>query len=267
MVSGLQSPPSHGAPESTTCRGPGWVHQHPPSTPVNNRKRRVHCPHLGAARGVGAVPRDTHLRARGPGTGTKRGCRGTPQSERLRRRSVETRRGEGCRAPGPGGGPASKGPRQVSRPRPWPRGPADWPGVRPLQASVAPRPRGRQTQGRGHAGLLTRPGSKEGLFWSPGPQEPEPGRSTRPAGRAHVTSPRRAPGPRRPRPRPLGGVWAPPQRRRCHRRWHGRPGVASGSPVQKLPPGAAAATPARPPPSWSRPRGAGLSVPGGVPDL
>lgn len=129
----------------------------------------------------------------------------------------------------------------------------------------APRPRGRQTQGRGHAGLLTRPGSKEGLFWSPGPQEPEPGRSTRPAGRAHVTSPRRAPGPRR--PRPLGGVWAPPQRRRCHRRWHGRPGVASGSPVQKLPPGAAAATPARPPPSWSRPRGAGLSVPGGVPDL
>lgn len=140
MVSGLQSPPSHGAPESTICRGPGWVHQHPPSTPVNNRKCRVHCPHLGAARGVGAVPRDTHLRARGPGTGTKRGCRGTPQSERLRRRSVETRRGEGCRAPGPGGGAASKGPRQVSRPRPWPRGPADWPGVRPLQASVAPRP-------------------------------------------------------------------------------------------------------------------------------
>lgn len=115
----------------------------PPTPSIHSgehRKRRVHCPHPRAARGVGAVPRDTHLRARGPGTGTKRGCRGTPQSERLRRRSVETRRGEGCGAPGPGGGPASKGPRQVSRPRPWPRGPADWPGVRPLQASVAPRP-------------------------------------------------------------------------------------------------------------------------------
>lgn len=145
----------------------------------------------------------------------------------------------------PGGRKASKCPRQVSNPRPRPR------TLRTGQASDLPKapspprpppPGEGKLRVAGHAGLLTRPGSKVGLFWSPGPQEPEPGRSTRPAGKARVTSPRSAIDLRHPCPRPrtLGNVQAPSHGQCCHWQGHGHPDTTSGSTARKVPPAATA---------------------------
>lgn len=55
---------------------------------------------------------------------------------------------------------------------------------------MSPSPGKGKLRVSGPTGLLTRLGSKEELFWSPVPQEPELGRSSRPVGRREkVTSP------------------------------------------------------------------------------
>lgn len=149
--------------------------------------------------GVGAAPYDTHLRAQAPGTETKRGCRGTRRSGRLQRRSVETRRGvRGARHQARGAGRTASARSRSPTHDPGAEAPrtgqaSDLP--KPLFPPCPPPPREGQLRVAGHTALLTRPGSKEGLFWSPGPQEPEPGRSARPAGRVHVTPPRPEPAP------------------------------------------------------------------------
>lgn len=66
--------------------------------------------------------------------------------------------------------------------------PADQAGIRlpppePQFPRMSPSPRKGKLRVSGPTGLLTRLGSKVELFWSPLPQEPELGRSSRPAGR------------------------------------------------------------------------------------
>lgn len=118
-------------------------------------------------------------------------------------------RGAGCGAPGPGGRQASKCPRPVSRPRPWPRGPGDRPGVRPPPASAAPTPSapwGRETQG-----CSPGRGRRRGCSGPRGPRSPS--RAAPPDLRGErVTPPRPAPSPRRPHPRQHLGRAAPAPR-------------------------------------------------------
>ena len=92
---------------------------------------------------------------------------------------------EGCEGPGD-----MSSRRQVclsvpeARPEPTARG--DQAGLRLAPVSLrflyTPQP-GEGLRSRASQRVLTRLGSKEELFWSPVPQEPELGRSSRPAGR------------------------------------------------------------------------------------